>query len=196
MAVARIGDQVRLTLQLGADTGLSNNSAQAVVADALAQHGLLLTQYDRSQLSFFGGPVTLTVQLQASDYSNEQDVAGHVAGIIYNDLGLSASAPYNISVVWRAPTSQPFEIDAGPGSYSPMRTPTPGTTSGTTTIPTIDGGVLAIIDVPIPPEQVIPPPHTQDWIDKLAQQLGVSRSTVEVSGIALTVLVLAVALRR
>src|SRR5437867_11374982 len=85
MAIARIGDQVRLTLQLGADTGLSNNSAQAVVADALAQHGLLLIQYDRSQLGFFGGLVTLTVQLQASDYNNEQDVAGHVAGIIYND---------------------------------------------------------------------------------------------------------------
>jgi hypothetical protein len=189
MAIARIGDQVRLTLQLGSDTGLSNYSAQAVVADALAQHGLLLTQYDRSQLGFFGGPVTLTVQLQGSDYSNEQDVAGHVAGIIYNDLGLSASAPYNVSVVQRA--SLPFEIDAGPGSYEPMRMPT-----GPSTIPTIDGGVLAIVNVPIPPEEVNPAPHTLDWIDKLAQQLGTSRSTVEIVGVGLFALVLVVGMRK
>jgi hypothetical protein len=188
MAIARIGDQVRLTLQLGADTGLSNYSAQAVVADALAQHGLALIQYDNSQLGFFGGPVTLTVLLQGSDYNSEQDVAGHVAGIIYNDLGLSASAPYNVSVI-RGASSQPFEIDAGPGSYQPMRTATP-------TVPTIDGGVLAIVNVPIPPEEVNPAPHTLDWIDKLAQQLGMSRSTVEIAGVGLFALILVVGMRK
>jgi hypothetical protein len=187
--IVRIGDQVRLTLQFGSDVGLSNNSARAVVADVLAQNGLSLTQYDNSQVGFFGGPATLTVLLHASDYGDKQDVAGHVAGIIYNQLGLSVSAPYAVSVI-RGAGSQSLTIDAGPGSYEPMRT-LPGSNS----IPTIDGGVL-IIDVPIPPEQVNPAPHTQDWLDTLARQLGMSRSTLEVAGVAILALVVVVGMRR
>ncbi len=177
--IVRIGDQVRLTLQYGSDVGLSNNSAQAVVADVLAHNGLILTQYDKSQVSFFGGPATLTVLLQASDYGDKQDVAGHVAGIIYNELGLSVTSSYAMSVI-RAPGSQ-WTVDAGIEGQG---------------IPTIDGGVVAILDVPISFEQVSPAPHTQDWLDKLAQQLGMSRSTLQVAGVAVFALVVVVGMRR
>jgi hypothetical protein len=183
MAIVRIGDSVRLSVQLGADTGLSGNTAQAVVADVLAGHGLALTQYDRAQLGFLGGVITLTVMLRGSDYSSEQDVAGHVAGIIYNELGLSASAPYGISVI-RGAAPLPFEIDAGEGSYDPMQ------------IPTINRGVLAVVNVPFTPDQAAddftgagtyrPSSFNQlDWMDHLAQQLGMSQSNLQLAGIAL-----------
>lgn len=185
--IVRIGDQVSVAFQYASDVGLSSNSAQAVVADALAQNGLILTQYDNSQVGFFGGPATLTVRLQASDYGDKQDVAGHVAGIMYNQLGLSV---YDARATGVARGFQSTIAGAGGSSTGIIGG------AGGSSIPIVDGGVLAIVDIPITPEQVNPAPHTQDWLDKLAQQLGMSRSTLEVTGVALFALILVVSTRR
>jgi hypothetical protein len=194
--IVRVGDSVLVNLNFGWDVGLSNNSARAVVADALQQNGLALTQYDNSQVGFFGGAASLTVLLQSSDYSDKQDVADAVAGIIQNQLGLSVSGAFAVSVT----KGSPFSVDAGPGSYVPMRSPTtppltvdagPGSyvpmRSPSESIPTIDAGVILQMDIPIPPE---------DWLDKLARQLGISRSMIEIAGIGLLVLGVVVIARR
>jgi hypothetical protein len=193
--IVRVGDSVLVNLNFGWDVGLSNNSARAVVADALQQNGLALTQYDNSQVGFFGGPASLAVLLQSSDYGDKQDVADAVAGIIQNQLGLSVSGSVAVSVS----RGSPFSVDAGPGSYMPMREPSPITVDAgpgsyvpmrpqpSAAIPTIDAGVILQMDIPIPPE---------DWLDKLARQLGISMSMLEIAGVALLALGVVVIARR
>lgn len=178
----RVGDSVLISLNYGSDVGMSNNSAQAVVADALQQNGLVLTQYNVSQVGFFGGPATLTVRLQASDYGDKQDVASHVSGILQSQLGLSVIDPRAVAVFkgsggsWTGVTGGaagergPLTIDAGPGSYIPS-----GPTAGGD--PVYDAGVLAVVNVPIPRDT-----SSQSWLDGLANQLGVSKSTLELVG--------------
>lgn len=194
---AYIGDSVLVTFSYGWDVGLSNNSAQAVVADALQQNGLALTRYDNSQVGFTGGPVSLTVRLQATGYGDKQDVATAIAGILQNQLGLAVTNPTAVAV-YRGSSSQPFEVDAGPGSYMPMRTPSTGVTIQQN-IPTIDANpwVVGVVNIPIPPEPGSPVgSNSLDWIDKLAAQFHMSRSTLEFAGFALVgVLVLVVMTR-
>ena len=129
MAIVRIGDQVTITLQYGSSVGLSNNSARAVVADALSQYGLQLVSYD-NQSGFFGGPATLVVSPTTSDYGDKQDIANLVAGILSGSLGL----PVSNAIATRQASG--FSIDAGPGSYEQV--PYNAGVVGTVTVRTQD----------------------------------------------------------
>lgn len=165
------GDAVIIQMVFGWDTGISNNSARAVIADVLAQNGLMLESYNPP--GFFGGNSTMLVRAAASDYADKQDVAGAVAGIIQGQLGLSVSNAVATGVVSGTlnnelatlndqaaaaqadvARSRQLMIDAQNAEAAARAA------AGTNQV--YDAGLLATIDVPIPKDAA--PVQTSPWV--------------------------------